>query len=216
MAGIVDGDDRPRSRPGRKVHPAASVAEFRVAAAVVDAALRLCQPVRDAAQFGTEFAAGTHHLADLPNVEKHVLPRRRPVDEAALHPRTVIAPARQVLLADRLARKTARHRVGAGGKACLRLDLAAGKAAGGQKHGTREYKVMVVVGEAEHRAVAPPHPPAMAGGRRLAGKMRGQRFRNRPHGNISTSGMEGMRPASKCARLTSIRSMSKRTGTSNS
>src|SRR3546814_19240606 len=59
-ARIVHGDDRPCSRPGCKVHPAAPVSEFRITASVVDAALRLRQPVRHAAQFGAKFAAGAH------------------------------------------------------------------------------------------------------------------------------------------------------------
>lgn len=52
-----------------------------------------------------------------------------------------------------------------------------------------------MIGEAQHRAVAPRHPPAMAGRGGVARKMRGKPRRYRPHGRISVSGMAGMRPA---------------------
>ena len=73
-----------------------------------------------------------------------------------------------------------------------------------------------MVGEAEDGAVAARQPPGMADGRRLAGEMGGEARRQVSQGSISTSGMAGMRPALKAVRSTSMRSTSKRTGTSNS
>lgn len=122
---------------------------------------------------------------------------RIPVNEETLHTRSVIEPGSQVLLADHLAGEAARHLVDTRRKPGRGLHLAARKAAGGQEERAVEGKIMIVIGEAEHRAVAPRHPPAVAGGGGLARKMGGKFLGYAPHGRISVSGMVGMRPASK-------------------
>ncbi len=80
-----------------------------------------------------------------------------------------------------------------------------------------EADVPVVVGEAEGHAVAPPHQPAAAEMRRPAVEPRLQLRIDRAHQTrTSTTGIDGISPAAKPARLAVIRSLSKRTGTSNS
>ena len=80
-----------------------------------------------------------------------------------------------------------------------------------------EDDILVVVGEAERDAVAPAHQPAAAELRRPAVEPRLQLRIDRAHQTrTSTTGIDGISPAANPARLALIRSVSNRTGTSNS
>ena len=98
-----------------------------------------------------------------------------------------------------------------------RLQRARVHAAARPKDGAVEDDVLVMVGEAERHAVAPAHPPAAAELRRPAVEPRLQLRIDRAHQTrTSTTGIDGISPAANPARLALIRSVSNRTGTSNS
>ena len=87
------------------------------------------------------------------------------------------------------------------------LDLRGREAGGGRERSCRHrHDVAVVLGEAQHRAVVPRHPPAIGEGRDAAVEMRLQGRRKVFHRvssrftcqtRISTIGMLGIWPASK-------------------
>ena len=74
-----------------------------------------------------------------------------------------------------------------------------------------------MVGEPDGLPVLPPHQPAPAQPRRPAIEPRLQLRVDRPHQiRTSTTGIDGISPAANPDRLVVIRSVSNRTGTSNS
>lgn len=80
-----------------------------------------------------------------------------------------------------------------------------------------EDKVEIVIGEAKGHAILPGNLPAPAECRGPSRKPRLQVRGNRAHQTLtSTTGIDGISPAENPARLVWMRSVSKRTGTSNS
>ncbi|MND56632.1 hypothetical protein D3C80_477420 [compost metagenome] len=169
-----------------------------------------------AAQLGAKRPAGPCHLADLAHGKQHMLIRRLPVDEKKLHSCAIETTGGKIILSDRLAGKTAGHLARTRAQPRFAVAVARPKTAGGQIGRAGKGQRLIVVGKADHNAILQRHLPAMAGGGGIALQMRGKGRRNGFHGRISIKGMDGMRPASKAVRLTSMRSIAKRTGTSNS
>ena len=200
----------------RQIDAATPVAKGGVAAPPINPALRLAEAVGEAAQLGAKRPAGPRHLANLAPVQQHMLLGRLPVDEEKLHPRAIETSGGQIALGNRLARKTTRHLPDACAEPRFALAIAGRKATGGKVGGAGKRNRLVMIGKTNHRTIFQCHLPAMACRRRIGLEMLRKRGGNGFHGRISISGMEGMRPASKAVRFTSIRSIPKRTGTSNS
>ncbi|SPZ33768.1 Uncharacterised protein [Agrobacterium tumefaciens] len=199
-----------------EIDTATPVPECGIAATPIDPALRLAEAMGKAAQLGAKRPASPCHLANLAHVQQHMLVRRLPVDEEKLHPRTIETPGGQIVFRNRLARKTARHLPGTRAQPHFAVAVAGRKAAGGKVGGAAEHDHLIMIGKTDRDAILQCHLPAMACGRRISLEMLGKGGGNGFHGRISISGMEGMRPAWKTVRFTSIRSIAKRTGTSNS
>src|SRR6056297_750088 len=198
-----------------EVEGAIAIPQHGAAGFLVNPSQRHVECIGETPQFRLERAARAPNIADRPGKDRHPLGHVLPVDDPRPYRRAVIAPGLDIRLADRRVRQRAQ-----------RLRIVDGKPGAG-RHGARahprlgakldalEMQRAVVIGETHHRPVAPHERPGPAGGAHPAPEMRGQRLRP-GHTRISTTGTLGTSPAWKLARLTWIRSVSNRTGTSNS
>ena len=191
-------------RLGGQVDLAGPVPKARMAARVIDPPLRRIQRLGQAAQLGAKRAIGPRHLAQRAAKDQatvgHVAPIHLPQAQ-----RRVIPPARhQVALGDRVVVQRA-HRLGIVDRQPGRLDQRArAQTAIGAKGHAAEGQPPVMVGEPQGQPIRAPDRP-------------GARQRGGPgHTRTSTTGMSGTCPAWKDATETAMRSVSKRTGTSNS
>jgi hypothetical protein len=130
----------------------------------------------------TEGAVLAHHFADVPDAEQVPLRRRSPVDQEARDLGVVIEAGGEIGGSQPLGGKRARRIVAAdreaGGAHVLAGVEAALRLVGHAVEGERA----VVVGEAEHAAVAPRQPPATAEGSDARRKMRGEAGGDGAHG----------------------------------
>src|SRR5690606_20631075 len=139
------------------------------------------------------------------------------VHEPVIDPRPVIAARPQILLADALVRERA-HRLGVvDAQPVAGLERGRIEAGPGAELRPPERQRPVVIGEPHHHAVLARHPPAAAEGGRAAIEARLQERIDPAHQTrTSMTGIDGISPADRLARLAVIRSVSNRTGTSNS
>ena len=170
----------------------------------------------EAFQLSHEALVGARDPADRRLAQQREILRAAPVDQECLYGRAVIKPGGDILVADRVRRQGALdiHRVD--GKPQRVARLAGGKPGLRREQRPGDGQRPVVVGETVHRTVAARQPPAMAERRHLAPEMGKQRLGIVCHSRTSTSGIDGICPALKLARLIDSCSASKRTGTSNS
>jgi len=199
-----------------QIDTAPAVPKRRITTPAVDAPLRLVQAMGKASKLGTKLTGIANDLADFLYLDQQVLRRHRPVDEENLHAGAVIGAALKVVLGDRIAGEATRNVAGCRRKTGLLLGRTCRKATGSGEAGIGEGEVVVMLGKTEDDAIPPHHSPGMAKCRRVAIEMHRQRWVDGSHGTISVSGIVGIRPALKADRLTSIRPVAKRTGTSNS
>ena len=177
-----------------QVHPTGAIAQHRRAMAVIDPALHLVQPFRKAAQFGMKGPARPRDLAQAAAKHQHPLRHGFPVHQPALHLGAVIAPGLDIRLGDRQRRQRP-HRLaivhrqaggllqGLGGQPAISLEADPGKA-----------QIAVMVGKAQHKAIAPRHCPGPAN-RGGAGRQMVQKLLLAHQTRTSTTGTLGASPA---------------------
>ena len=200
------------------IEPALASPSTRSQVRSTDAADRRVQRLGQPAQLDLEGAVRPADLAEMP--AEHAAPAAPAAPSppaSAGSPRRRTCPARMsssltAALAQRPDRLGVVH-----AQPGRRLQRARVHPAARPVHHAVEGEVAVVIGEAELRAVPPPHPPAAAEPRRAAVEPRLQLRIDRAHQTrTSTTGIDGISPAANPARLALIRSVSNRTGTSNS
>jgi len=116
--------------------------------------------MRKAAHLGGEGRACATHLADRAGAHQDALVRVLPVDAPDLYARIVVKAGGEVVLVEAGGGERAFHLQVVDGEADGVLDLAGREAGGGGEGGGVEGEVAIVVGEAEHRAVAAGDAPA--------------------------------------------------------
>ena len=221
---VERGDRRVQRASGdAQIDAAARIAQFRIAFAAEAPGGGAFQKLRQAAQLGPERAARAHHLAHHVGGQAGSGLRPRPVHHEQRNLGAVIEAPRQIVLlqpvvAERAGDLGILDAQAHGGIGQRTVD--AGRGGVGD---AAEDERLVMVGEAQHRAVAPFDAPATAQRRGVARGGQGQRARGgtgtKGHGHglpsrTSTSGMLGASPASKAAMETTRCSQSKRTATS--
>lgn len=161
---------------------AARIPQIRVAGRAEDAPALLVEPVHQPAQFRDEGPVRAPHLADRRDVEQEAMLRRGPVDEMRLDARVVVEPRHEIRLRDPGRDERARHLPSPDREAELARRLRGLEPGAGTVGGALEGEVAVVVGEAEHGAVAPLEPPTARKRRRPAAEPGGEAGRYGAHG----------------------------------
>ena len=173
--------------------------------------------MRERAHLGDEGEPPAPDLADGAAAHQHALARvacqfTRQTSTAALSQR----PSRMSVSVMRSERQHALGVLGVDREVGARADLGGGEPALGLEVGAVEAEHPVVVGEAEGHAVGTGDPPAPGERRGALVEMRLQAGGRWSSSRSSTSGMEVIEPSRSMSSVTSSRSVSKRTGTSNS
>ncbi len=189
-----------------EVDPAARIAEIGITCVLKNPALWLLQIMRKTAHFSGECRTRPLDLAQTSRTHQNPLRRILPVDAKYFDLGIIIKAGRQVRFSQAIRRKRPHDIQVVDTQANLFLDFARGESRRRLEYRAVERNILVMVG----KTLRDPIPA------RTRRKMCRKRSRKLFHMRISTMGMFGMAPCSKPDRLTSSRSVSKRTGTSNS